>query len=211
MRSSAASVRATDGRGKGITAPSQRGQIQAIERAYAQAGYQVGTVELIEAHGTSTKVGDATELASLATAFGGAPSGDLVAVGSVKSQIGHLKAVSWHRWLDQDHAGIEGGDAPPSAGFQTPNPNVAWEDNPFYVPTSARPWPSPRGHPRRAGISAFGFGGTNWHVALEAYDPMHHKSVMDGFRSTAPARPEPDMGADEVRRRRRARPRRRIP
>ena len=82
----------SDGSGKGITAPSQRGQIQAIERAYAQAGYQVGTVGLIEAHGTSTKVGDATELASLATAFGGAPSGDLVAVGSVKSQIGHLKA-----------------------------------------------------------------------------------------------------------------------
>ena len=179
----------SDGRGKGITAPSQRGQIQAIERAYAQAGYQVGTVGLIEAHGTSTKVGDATELASLATAFGGAPSGDLVAVGSVKSQIGHLKAAAGIAGLIKTTLALREATLPPSAGFQTPNPNVAWEDNPFYVPTSARPWPSPRGHPRRAGISAFGFGGTNWHVALEAYDPMHHKSVMDGFRSTAPARP----------------------
>ena len=146
-------------------------------------------MELIEAHGTSTKVGDATELASLATAFGGAPSGDLVAVGSVKSQIGHLKAVAGIAGLIKTTLALREATLPPSAGFQTPNPNVAWEDNPFYVPTSARPWPSPRGHPRRAGISAFGFGGTNWHVALEAYDPMHHKSVMDGFRSTAPARP----------------------
>ena len=88
MRSSAASVRATTGAGR--ASQHRVNEARSIERAYAQAGYQVGTVGLIEAHGTSTKVGDV----SLATAFGGAPSGDLVAVGSVKSQIGHLKAVA---------------------------------------------------------------------------------------------------------------------
>ncbi|MED6337611.1 MAG: polyketide synthase, partial [Candidatus Thermoplasmatota archaeon] len=78
----------SDGRGKGITAPSQRGQIQAIARAYQQAGYEPSTVELVEAHGTSTKVGDATELSSLSTLWEGFSGGDHVAVGSIKSQIG---------------------------------------------------------------------------------------------------------------------------
>ena len=80
----------SDGRGKGITAPSQRGQIQAIARAYNQAGYPASSVELVEAHGTSTKVGDATELSTLTRLWTDVASGDNVAVGSIKSQIGHL-------------------------------------------------------------------------------------------------------------------------
>ena len=77
----------SDGRGKGITAPSQRGQVQAIARAYNQAGYSASTVELVEAHGTSTKVGDATELSTLSLLWNDLPHGDHVAVGSIKSQI----------------------------------------------------------------------------------------------------------------------------
>ena len=84
----------SDGRGKGITAPSQRGQIQAIARAYNQAGYPASSVELVEAHGTSTKVGDATELSTLTRLWTDVASGDNVAVGSIKSQIGHLKAAA---------------------------------------------------------------------------------------------------------------------
>ena len=73
----------SDGRGKGITAPSQRGQVQAIARAYSQAGYDASTVELVEAHGTSTKVGDATELSTLSRLWSGYDGGDHVAVGSI--------------------------------------------------------------------------------------------------------------------------------
>ena len=167
----------SDGRGKGITAPSQRGQIQAIVRAYSQAGYDPTSVELIEAHGTSTKVGDATELGTLGLIWDGTPSGDHVAVGSIKSQIGHLKAAAGIAGLLKAVMSLHHRTIPPSAGFDTPNPTVDWDTNPFFVPTQARDWPRPEGHPRRAGVSAFGFGGTNYHVALEGFDLDFHSDL----------------------------------
>jgi len=167
----------SDGRGKGITAPSQRGQIQAIARAYSQAGYEATTVELIEAHGTSTKVGDATELGTLALLWDGTPAGDHVAVGSIKSQIGHLKAAAGIAGLIKAVMSLHHRTIPPSAGFNTPNPTVDWDSNPFFVPTQAREWPRPKTHPRRAGVSAFGFGGTNYHVALEGFEPDFHSEL----------------------------------
>jgi len=167
----------SDGRGKGITAPSQRGQIQAIARAYSQAGYEATTVELIEAHGTSTKVGDATELGTLALLWGGKPAGDHVAVGSIKSQIGHLKAAAGIAGLIKAVMSLHHRTIPPSAGFKTPNPTVDWGSNPFFVPTQAREWPRPETNPRRAGVSAFGFGGTNYHVALEGFEPEYHSEL----------------------------------
>ena len=151
----------SDGRGKVITAPSQRGQVQAIARAYNQAGYEASTVELVEAHGTSTKVGDATELSTLSLLWDGFPHGDHVAVGSIKSQIGHLKAAAGIAGIMKSVMALHHRTIPPSAGFETPNPTVEWNEIPFFVPTKARDWPQPEGHPRRAGISAFGFGGTN--------------------------------------------------
>ena len=173
----------SDGRGKGITAPSQRGQVQAIARAYAQAGYAASTVELVEAHGTSTKVGDATELSTLSQLWTGLPSGDHVAVGSVKSQIGHLKAAAGMAGILKVAMALHHATIPPSAGFETPNPTVDWGDNPFFVPTEAREWPRPEGHPRRAGVSAFGFGGTNFHVALEGFDPEAHHQLAEAWNS----------------------------
>ncbi|MCH1411546.1 MAG: polyketide synthase, partial [Candidatus Poseidoniaceae archaeon] len=167
----------SDGRGKGITAPSQRGQIQAIARAYNQAGYAASSVELVEAHGTSTKVGDATELSTLGTLWTGLGAGDHVAVGSIKSQIGHLKAAAGMAGLLKVTMALHHATIPPSAGFETPNPTVDWSTNPFFVPTEPMAWPKPDGHPRRAGVSAFGFGGTNFHVALEAFDPELHTSM----------------------------------
>ncbi|MEE2811532.1 MAG: beta-ketoacyl synthase N-terminal-like domain-containing protein, partial [Candidatus Thermoplasmatota archaeon] len=171
----------SDGRGKGITAPSTRGQVQAVQRAYQQAGYRASTVELIEAHGTSTVVGDATELTSLSAVFADLPAGESVAVGSIKSQIGHLKSAAGIAGLLKAIHAVRDGVIPPSAGFQNPNENISWDENPFYVPTSTSPWPSPADHPRRAGISAFGFGGTNFHCAIEAYDPEHHSSIAADF------------------------------
>ena len=167
----------SDGRGKGITAPSQRGQVQAIARAYNQAGYEASTVELVEAHGTSTKVGDATELSTLSLLWDGFPHGDHVAVGSIKSQIGHLKAAAGIAGIMKSVMALHHHTIPPSAGFETPNPTVEWSEIPFFVPTEARDWPKPEGHPRRAGISAFGFGGTNFHVALEGYDAAYHSEL----------------------------------
>ena len=169
----------SDGRGKGITAPSQRGQVQAVSRAYSQAGYEPSTVELVEAHGTSTKVGDATELSTLSMLWSGLDGGDHIAVGSVKSQIGHLKAAAGIAGIMKACSALYHKTIPPSAGFVTPNPTVEWDNIPFFVPTEARDWPEPESHPRRAGISAFGFGGTNFHVALEDYAPDYHNKLAN--------------------------------
>ena len=168
----------SDGRGKGITAPSQRGQVQAVSRAYSQAGYAPSTVELVEAHGTSTKVGDATELSTLSLLWNDLDGGDHIAVGSVKSQIGHLKAAAGIAGIMKACNAVYHNTIPPSAGFQTPNPTVEWNEIPFFVPTKARDWPEPKSHPRRAGVSAFGFGGTNFHVAIEGYVPEFHAELV---------------------------------
>ena len=172
----------SDGRGKGITAPSTRGQKQAVNRAYEQAGYSPSTVELIEAHGTSTKVGDATELSALAEIYSTTESGDRIAVGSVKSQIGHLKAAAGMAGLLKASLALHHRTLPPSAGFEQPNTSVDWDDIPFFVPKQSANWPLPEsGNPRRAGISAFGFGGTNFHCALEQYDPEFHSTLVSQF------------------------------
>ena len=173
----------SDGRGKGITAPSQRGQVQAIARAYSQAGYEASTVELVEAHGTSTKVGDATELSTLSRLWTGYNGGDHVAVGSIKSQIGHLKAAAGIAGIIKGVLALHHRTIPPSAGFETPNPTVEWSEIPFFVPTSARDWPRPLENPRRAGVSAFGFGGTNFHIALEGYEPEYHIPIAESWEA----------------------------
>ncbi len=169
----------SDGRGKGITAPSQRGQIQAIARAYSQAGYPASTVELVEAHGTSTKVGDATELSTLSRLWTDVDGAGNVAVGSIKSQIGHLKAAAGIAGIMKSVMALHHRTIPPSANFETPNPTVDWSNIPFFVPTAPLEWPRPPQHPRRAGVSAFGFGGTNFHIALEGYEPDFHAPLAD--------------------------------
>ena len=169
----------SDGRGKGITAPSKRGQAQAVNRAYSQAGYSIDTVGLIEAHGTSTRVGDATELGTLNDIFEGLPSGENVAVGSIKSQIGHLKAAAGIAGVLKATLALSKKIIPPSAGFKTPNETVDWDKNPFFVPMESMKWNSNSETPLRAGISAFGFGGTNFHIALESYDEAHHRDISN--------------------------------
>ena len=172
----------SDGRGKGITAPSQRGQVQAIARAYQQAQYEPSSVELVEAHGTSTKVGDATELSTLSTLWKGFEKGNHVAVGSIKSQIGHLKAAAGIAGIIKATMALHNSVIPPSAGFETPNPTVDWDNIPFYVPTQSQTWPKPAANPRRAGVSAFGFGGTNFHIALEQFDSGYHTVVANDWQ-----------------------------
>jgi acyl transferase domain-containing protein/NAD(P)-dependent dehydrogenase (short-subunit alcohol dehydrogenase family) len=163
----------SDGRCRGLTAPSFEGQVRALERAYAQAGIDPGTVGYIEAHGTGTAVGDVVEIEALTRLFqrAGAGPGRCV-VGSVKSQIGHTKCAAGLAGLIHASLALHHRVLPPTVGIEMPNPNLDLRNGPFRLNTEARPWlqAATVNHPRRAGVSAFGFGGTNFHVVLEAYE-----------------------------------------
>ncbi|MGQ0465399.1 MAG: SDR family NAD(P)-dependent oxidoreductase [Sporichthyaceae bacterium] len=158
---------ASDGKSLGLTAPRPEGQRRALDRAYAQAGISPAQVGLIEAHGTGTVVGDRTELGVLTELFAdaGAPVGGC-ALGSVKSQIGHTKCTAGLAGLIKAALAIYNGVLPPTGKITTPNPAWVAESSPFAFSDTARPWPS--GH-RAAGISAFGFGGTNFHTVLSEW------------------------------------------
>ncbi len=162
---------ASDGRDRSLTAPRPEGQMRALRRAYAQAGYAPSTVGLIEAHGTGTVAGDKAEIEALSRFFAeyGAER-QATAVGSVKSMIGHTKAAAGVAGLIKVALALHHGVLPPTLGVTQPNPKANFAETPLYVNTEARPWPRhPDGRPRRAGVSAFGFGGTDFHVALEEY------------------------------------------
>ena len=122
-------------------------------------------------------------MASLAEAYGDRLLPGSVAVGSVKSQIGHLKAAAGLAGTLKAVLALHNRTIPPSAGFEEPNDTVPWADVPFYVPTTSGTWPEPSSHPRRAGVSAFGFGGTNFHIALEQYHPEAHTELSNSWRS----------------------------
>ena len=155
----------SDGKGKGITAPNPKGQKLAVEKAFEQVEYTPADVGLIEAHGTGTRVGDAVELSALTETFGPYAKPGSVGLGSVKSQIGHAKAAAGIAALIKTTLALYNKVLPPSVNFETPNPNVDWTTCPFRVITKAEAWPD--GKIRRANVSAFGFGGTNFHVAME--------------------------------------------
>ncbi|MBX7432208.1 acyltransferase domain-containing protein, partial [Mycobacterium sp. Y57] len=166
----------SDGRGKGITAPNPVGQRLAVERAWHAAGVDPVRAGYVEAHGTSTRVGDATELASLTDVFGkaGAASGS-IALGSVKSNIGHLKGAAGAAGLFKTVLSLHEKVLAPSLHFEHPNDNVDWDEIPFRVNTELREWPSSESGARCAGVSAFGFGGTNFHAVLEEYVPGRYR------------------------------------
>jgi acyl transferase domain-containing protein/NAD(P)H-dependent flavin oxidoreductase YrpB (nitropropane dioxygenase family) len=161
----------SDGRNRSLTAPSPEGQVLAIERAYADAGVDPASVALIEAHGTGTALGDRSEIESLIMAFGAANAArQSCGVGSVKSMIGHTKVAAGLAALIKASLALKHRVLPPTIGVERPNTRVAFERSPFYVNTELRPWLNRReGSPRRCGVSAFGFGGTNFHTVLEEY------------------------------------------
>ncbi|MBQ7908193.1 MAG: SDR family NAD(P)-dependent oxidoreductase [Elusimicrobiaceae bacterium] len=127
--------------------------------------YTPGEVGLVEAHGTSTRVGDAVELNALYEIFSPYAKPGTIGLGSVKSQIGHAKAAAGIASLIKTSMALYNKVLPPSVNFETPNPTVDWATSPFRVITKAEPWNTDK--VRRANVSAFGFGGTNFHVALE--------------------------------------------
>ncbi|WP_300381382.1 beta-ketoacyl synthase N-terminal-like domain-containing protein [Henriciella sp.] len=161
----------SDGRATAIYAPLPTGQARALKRAYDQAGYDPRTVELVEAHGTGTKAGDAAEIGGLKLVF--APDGEPVeepwcAIGSVKSQIGHTKAAAGAASLIKTAMALSRKAYPPTLKVDAPAPALA--GSPFYPNRELRPWVRKSDHRRRASVSSFGFGGSNFHITLEEYD-----------------------------------------
>ncbi|HXO41376.1 MAG TPA: amino acid adenylation domain-containing protein, partial [Thermoanaerobaculia bacterium] len=166
-----------DGAGKvGYTAPAVDGQAEVIAAAQRVAGVAPDDLTYVEAHGTGTPLGDPIEIAALRKAFlaGGARGADgtrgerrgFCAIGSVKTNIGHLDAASGVAGLIKTVLALEHREIPPSLHFTVPNPQIDFAASPFYVNAQLAAWPS-TGAPRRAGVSSFGIGGTNAHAVLE--------------------------------------------
>jgi len=177
----------SDGKEKGLTAPNASGQLRALRRAYAQAGISPRQVELIEAHGTGTVVGDRTEADSLATVLSesGADT-QSCALGSVKSMIGHSKCAAGVAGLIKTAQAIHHKVLPPML-VDEPNPRVGFEKTPLYLNTEARPWVHRDGSPRYAGVSAFGFGVrismSCWKNTVATTYTKKRRSAMIGRRS----------------------------
>jgi acyl transferase domain-containing protein/2-polyprenyl-3-methyl-5-hydroxy-6-metoxy-1,4-benzoquinol methylase/aryl carrier-like protein len=157
-----------DGAGKvGYTAPSVEGQAAVIAEAQSLAGVDPETITYVEAHGTGTKLGDPIEIAALTQAFRlRTQRKNFCAIGSVKSNIGHLDTAAGMAGLIKTILALRHREIPPSLRFETPNPEIDFSNSPFFVNDRLREWRS-NGVPRRAGISSFGIGGTNAHVILE--------------------------------------------
>ncbi|MGE5754550.1 MAG: beta-ketoacyl synthase N-terminal-like domain-containing protein, partial [Planctomycetaceae bacterium] len=171
----------SDGKGNAVYAPSAAGQAEALRRAYAASGVSPDTIELVEAHGTGTKVGDATELAALGAVYREAkPEGTWCALGSVKSQIGHTKAAAGAAGLIKAALALHHKVLPPTIKVERPIEPAASGAAPFYINTESRPWLPRPDHPRRAAVSAFGFGGSNFHCVLEEADVSKAAIDWDG-------------------------------
>ncbi|MCC6557952.1 MAG: amino acid adenylation domain-containing protein, partial [Polyangiaceae bacterium] len=159
-----------DGAAKvGYTAPGVDGQAAVIAKAHAAAGVDPASITYVEAHGTGTPMGDPIEIAALARAFRGAARGSC-AVGSVKTNIGHLNTAAGIAGLIKAVLAVERAEIPPSLHYNAPNPEIDFDAGPFFVSAALRRWET-GGAPRRAGVSSFGFGGTNAHAVIEEAPP----------------------------------------
>jgi acyl transferase domain-containing protein/NAD(P)-dependent dehydrogenase (short-subunit alcohol dehydrogenase family) len=171
----------SDGKGNAIYAPSPAGQTRALKQAYQLAGVTPDTIELVEAHGTGTRAGDNAEAAALAEVYRTArPDGSWCALGSVKSQIGHTKAAAGAAGLIKAALALHHKVLPPTIKVNRPIEPLAPGRSPFYVNTEKRPWLPAPDHGRRAAVSSFGFGGSNFHCVLEEYRPEKERIDWDG-------------------------------
>jgi acyl transferase domain-containing protein/acyl carrier protein len=151
----------------GYTAPSEEGQVRVIRSAQVMAEVEPETITYMETHGTGTPLGDPIEIAAMTRAFRATTDKKgYCAIGSVKTNVGHLDAAAGIAGLIKTVLSLHHNLLPPSLNFETPNPQIDFENSPFYVNTELSEWKA-NGTPRRAGVSSFGFGGTNAHVILE--------------------------------------------
>ncbi|CAM2010379.1 polyketide synthase [Acanthopleuribacter pedis] len=150
----------------GLTAPSPLAQQNVIRKAYNRAGVTPDTIDYIEAHGTGTSLGDPIEIRALAEVFRRESSWGSTAIGSVKSNIGHLEPAAGVAGIIKVALALTNGEIPPTLHVRNPNRHISFEETPFYINDRARMWRK-KAHPRRAGVSSFGFGGTNAHLIIE--------------------------------------------
>ncbi|MBI2423068.1 MAG: SDR family NAD(P)-dependent oxidoreductase [Candidatus Hydrogenedentes bacterium] len=170
----------SDGKGDAIYAPSAEGQTRALRRAYDDAQVDPASIELVEAHGTGTAAGDAAEIKALNEVYGKSDAGPWCALGSVKSQIGHTKAAAGAAGIIKAALALHHKTLPPTIKVQEPLPILREDATPFYVNTAKRPWLATPDHPRRAAVSALGFGGSNFHCVLEEASPVKGAPDWEG-------------------------------
>jgi acyl transferase domain-containing protein/acyl carrier protein len=160
-----------DGRSNGITAPNKLAQEAVIRKALASAGMEPRRVSYIEAHGSGTALGDPIEIDALSAALAEGHSQDApVYVGTVKTNIGHLAGAAGIAGLMKTVLALQHRAIPPHLNLKTPNPHIRWEEKPVQIPATLLPWPSQE-QTRIAGVSSFGWSGTNAHVVLEEAIP----------------------------------------
>ena len=160
-----------DGASPGLTVPSGDAQARVIQAALARAGMQPQDVDYLEAHGTGTPVGDPIEADAAATAYGpGRPADRPLLIGSVKTNIGHLESAAGVAGFMKAVMALRHGVIPRHLNFETPSPAIDWDRLPLEVTAAERDWPRREGHVPSAGVSGFGWSGTNAHVLLERYE-----------------------------------------
>lgn len=161
---------ASDGRAKSVFAPRLEGQVKCLNRTYADANISPANISLIEAHGTGTIAGDLTEVESLRHVFGQyGINQNSIALGSIKSQIGHTRCAAGAASMIKVALSLYHKVLPATINVQSPNKKLDLENSPFYINTETRPWLNDGDQPRRAALSSFGFGGTNYHAILEEH------------------------------------------
>ncbi len=175
----------SDGRTSAIYAPNSKGQLKALNEAYHEAGIDPSTVELVEAHGTGTRVGDKVEFDALKKCFEPSSEKNQTTLSSVKSMIGHTKAAAGAAGMIKSALSLYNKVLPPTLKALEPDPELDINNSSFYLNPESKPWVSKSaikssGHPRRSGVSAFGFGGSNFHIVLEEYTPSKSHVSWDG-------------------------------
>src|SRR6185295_1746439 len=168
-----------DGSSKvGFTAPGLHGQTRVLREALGVSRVEPDSIGYIECHGTGTLLGDPNELEALAAAYGAKGGTRGCAIGSVKTNLGHLDAAAGVTGLIKAALSVKHGIVPPSLHGAPLNPRIDFEASPFFVNTSRREWRPP--HPRRAGVSAFGIGGTNAHAVVEQPPALDEAAAAAG-------------------------------
>ncbi len=172
----------SDGKTSAIYAPDAKGQHKALQDAYSQAGIDPASVAMIEAHGTGTRVGDKVEFDALTSCFGAQKTKNSIAIGSVKSMIGHTKAAAGAAGIIKAALALHHKVILPTLKADMPDPALDINNSTFYLNNRSKPWVPGSGDasPRRAGISAFGFGGSNFHAVLEEHDAKKSHVSWDG-------------------------------
>ena len=160
-----------DGASTGLTVPNGEAQERVIEEALARAGVEPSQVDYVEAHGTGTPVGDPIELGAVAAAYCQERDADQpLLIGSVKTNVGHLEPAAGMAGLVKVMLAMKQGLIPKHLHFENPTPEIDWEQLPLQVTSEPTPWPHSADHMPLAGVSGFGWSGTNAHVIVEGYE-----------------------------------------